>query len=144
MWRERIQALTQKAEFAKPASVASIGDAEEKLGVQLPAELTEILRESDGIMGEYGLGLLWPIDRILTDNVNFRDSADFGSLYMPFDCLLFFSDAGNGDQFAYSILQTEVTRNDIFVWDHENDSRTWVAPSLGVFYNWWLTGKLKI
>jgi hypothetical protein len=144
MWRRRIQSLTSKVTFANPATFVSIDDAEEKLGVQLPAELAEILRESDGVMGEYGLGLLWPIERIKANNVNFRDSADFRRLYMPFDCLLFFGDAGNGDQFAYSIVQGEVRRNDIFVWNHEDDSRTWVAPSLGVFYEWWLSGKLKI
>jgi hypothetical protein len=32
----------------------------------------------------------------------------------------------------------------VFVWNHEDDSRTWVAPSLRVYLEWWLTGKIKI
>ncbi len=52
---------------------------------------------------------------------------------MPFDCLLFFADGGNGDLFGYSILNGIVQRDDIYVWNHENDSRTWVAPSLKIF-----------
>jgi hypothetical protein len=144
MWRERINSLTAKAEFSAPVTAASIAIAEQAIGVRLPADLVAVLNESDGISGEYGLGLLWKIERIKEENRRFRSIPDFKDLYMPFDSLLFFGDAGNGDQFAYTVLQGEVRRDDIFVWDHENDSRTWVAPSLGVFYDWWLTGKLKI
>jgi hypothetical protein len=112
--------------------------------VEFPAQLASLLKESNGVQGEYGLGLLWSVERIEEDNLKFRTFPDFRKLYMPFNALLFFGDAGNGDQFAYTILEGEVRRGDIFVWDHEDDSRIWVAPSLSVFYDWWLTGKLKI
>ena len=144
MLRERIKSLSAAATFSQQASAGSIAGAEVALGVRFPAELSSLLEESDGVSGEYGLALLWPVSRIQKDNLEFRGSEDFRTLYMPFDCLLFFGDAGNGDQFAFSILQGEVRRSDIFVWNHEMDSRSWVAPSLGTFYDWWLTGKLKI
>ncbi|NUW33907.1 SMI1/KNR4 family protein [Nonomuraea sp. SMC257] len=48
-------------------------------------------------------------------------------LYMPFNPLLFFADYGGGDQFAYVV---DPGRHDIFVWDHETDSRRWVADNL--------------
>ena len=64
--------------------------------------------------------------------------------YMPFDCLLFFSDAGNGDQFAYTIAGGEVRRPDIFVWNHEDDSRAWVSSSLRSFLPDWISGKLAV
>nr|WP_329202312.1 MULTISPECIES: SMI1/KNR4 family protein [unclassified Streptomyces] len=48
-------------------------------------------------------------------------------LYMPFDALLFFGDNGGGDQFAF--VQTP-RRPDVFVWEHETDSRRWVAGDL--------------
>jgi hypothetical protein len=32
----------------------------------------------------------------------------------------------------------------IFVWNHENDSRTWVAPSLEIYLDWWISERLKI
>jgi hypothetical protein len=112
--------------------------------VALPEELRTLLEEADGIVGEYGLGVVWPIARIIEDNLTFRGSKEFRDLYMPFDCLLFFGDAGNGDQFAYSLAGGEIRRDDIFAWDHENDSRTWVAPSLSTYLEWWLTGRLTL
>ncbi|AAS41993.1 hypothetical protein BCE_3082 [Bacillus cereus ATCC 10987] len=51
---------------------------------------------------------------------------------------------GNGDLFGYSILNGMVQRDDIYVWNHENDSRTWVAPSLKTFMEWWESGKITI
>jgi len=63
---------------------------------------------------------------------------------MPFDCLLFFADAGNGNQFAYLILNGEIRRNDVFVWNHENDSRVWVASSMKQFIEWWLNGTINV
>ncbi|WSL80461.1 SMI1/KNR4 family protein [Kitasatospora sp. NBC_01266] len=60
---------------------------------------------------------------------------------MPFDPLLFFADAGNGDLFA---LLPRIGRPDVFVWNHEDDSRTWVAPSLAKYLEWWLTGQIKL
>lgn len=68
-----------------------------------------------------------PLERIKNDNLAFRADPDFASRYMPFGPLLFFADAGNGDQFAF-VLRDRPT--DVFVWAHETDSRTWIAPSL--------------
>lgn len=52
---------------------------------------------------------------------------DLAELYLPFDGLLFFGDNGGGDQFAFVLRDN---RRDIFVWDHETDSRYWVAGHL--------------
>ncbi|HMJ10328.1 MAG TPA: SMI1/KNR4 family protein, partial [Polyangiaceae bacterium] len=73
-----------------------------------------------------------------------RCSPEFRELYMSFEPLLFFADAGNGDQFAFAITGGVVRRPDIFVWHHENDSRAWVAPSLERYLEWWLLGTLKL
>ena len=62
---------------------------------------------------------------------------------MPFDALLFFADAGNGDQFAFPITAT-AARDDVFVWDHENDSRSWYAASLKSYLESWLTGSRAV
>jgi hypothetical protein len=65
----------------------------------------------------------------------FRRDPDFARLYMPFQPLLFFADAGNGDQFAF-VMRDRPT--DVFVWDHESDSRQMVAPRLATYLEWWL------
>ncbi len=144
MWRDRILSLCSAAEFSAPCSSTVLETTERALGIRLPSELGELLRECDGVLGEFGLGLVWPAPRIVEENLGFRSNVDFPELYMPFDSLLFFADAGNGDQFAYSILAGEIRRSDIFVWDHENDSRTWVAPSLDLYLEWWLSGRIEL
>ena len=142
MWRELVAELTPHASFRPPAPAAAMQEAEEALSQSLPPSLRNLLAESDGIQGEHGLGLVWNVERIVTDNLAFRTSPDFARLYMPFAPLLFFADAGNGDQFAF--LSPPVDRDDIFAWDHEQDSRRWVASNLETYLRWWLTGQLTL
>ena len=144
MWRELISSLSKDCEFNPPAAFFEISAVEESLGVKLPDELKELLKETNGVSGEYGLGVIWTTEEIRKYNTEFRTETDFKDLYMPFDHLLFFADAGNGDQFAFIILNGEIRRPDIFVWNHEDDSRTWAASSLYQYLEWWLSGKLKI
>jgi hypothetical protein len=144
VWRELIEKLCPTSQFGAPATEARLRRLEDSLGLGLPPELRELLLESDGVLGEYGAGLVWTLDRIDSDNRDFRSRRDFRELYMPFDSLLFFADAGNGDQFAFSVLDGIVRRPDDFAWDHENDSRTWVAPSLRTYLEWWLSGRIRL
>ena len=143
-WSELAKSHSANCEFFAPALWADVTSAEEKLAVRFPDELRQFLLESNGLHGEYGLGIIWPVERIVKDNQEFRENMDFQELYMPFDPLLFFGDAGNGDQFAFSILKGEVRRSDVFAWNHEDDSRQWVAPSLSKYLEWWLNGTLKL
>ena len=143
-WPEFIQSLTSIFTLHPPAKGNEVQEAETSLGVLFPKELKDLLQASNGIDGPYGLGLIWNANRIQKDNLRFRQLPEFKELYMPFEHLLFFADAGNGDQFAFGILNGKVRNRDVFVWNHENDSREWVAPSLDVYLEWWLNGKLKV
>jgi hypothetical protein len=143
MWLDKIREMTTHASFAAAANVPQLDSLEKALNVALPSELRTLLLESDGVRGEYSIDLVWPTQRIATDNSLFRSEPNFRELYMPFDHLLFFADAGNGDQFAFPILSGGVS-HDVFAWNHENDSRTWVAPSLGKYFEWWLSGRIKL
>lgn len=144
MWQEIVKHYSSAIIVRGGASESAIQLAERALGVKFPSDLKTLLLESDGIEGEYGLGIVWPLDRIVEENLSFRGSADFKELYMPFDCLLFFAAAGNGDQFAFPIHAGGIHRDDVFAWNHEDDSRTWAAPSLSKYLEWWLNGKLTI
>lgn len=144
MWIELIKSHSDKCEFNVPEINHNIKMTEEQLGVSFHNDLIEVLMESNGVTGEYGLGLLWSTDRIKSENLMFRSNDDFKELYMSFDDLLFFGDAGNGDQFAYPIQNGKIQRNDIFIWNHEEDSRNWIAPNLKAYFEWWLTGKIEI
>lgn len=144
MWRQFFDEKEPNATFRTPASASLIFEVEQSLGARLPTSLASLLSESNGVEGEYGLGLLWEVERISADNAAFRSNPDFLNLYMPFDCLLFFADAGNGDQFAFSLLNGQCRRDDVFVWNHEDDSRNWVAPDLKTFYDGWLSGRIQV
>jgi hypothetical protein len=142
--KKLISSLEPSAAFQPPADVESIRRIEAALGVALPDELRSFLRQCDGVKGAHGVGLVWPATSVLEQNQHFRTFAEFRDLYMPFDPLLFFADAGSGDQFAYRICGGKIIGNDVFVWDHETDSRTWVAPNLERYLEWTLTGKLEL
>lgn len=129
-----------QATFSAPATSDEVRACEAQLGHDLPDGLRQLLGETNGIEGEYGLGLLWSARRIGEDNARFRDSPDFRQLYMPFEGLVFFSDAGNGDQFAVALSGN----NEVFVWDHEDDSRKWIAFTVMRFLEDWMTGRLAI
>jgi hypothetical protein len=143
MWREKVLALQPAASFNDPARPDVLHELECALSLAVPSDLAALLRESDGVSDRYGAGLVWSAARIISDNLSFRSSADFAAVYMPFDALLFFADAGNGDQFAFPITAVGV-RDDVFVWDHEDDSRRWYAGSLEQYLAWWLSGEHPI
>jgi hypothetical protein len=144
MWKELVHKHCADCQFADPASGAQLTQLQNALSVPLPDELRQLLLESDGVHGVYGVDLVWSAERIRKDNLTFRSNRDFRHQYMPFDHLLFFADAGNGDQFAFTVLAGEVRKPDVFVWNHEDDSRVWVAPSLAKYLEWWLTGRIKV
>ncbi|WP_207946675.1 SMI1/KNR4 family protein [Actinomadura sp. 7K507] len=115
-----------------PANAAALTAAERHLGRSLPSELTGLLLETNGIVGHHGVDAVWPLEQIVEQNLQFWSDDSFADLYMPFDALFFFGDNGGGDQFAF--VQTP-PRPDVFVWEHEDDSRRWVAGSLLDYLN---------
>ncbi len=143
MWKKHHSQYFIKLKFKKSSYKGCTRRSSKNLQVELPNDLYQLLQETNGIAGEYG-DFIWDASKINTENMNMRNIVDFKDLYMPFDCLLFFADGGNGDLFGYSILNGIVQSDDIYVWNHENDSRTWIAPSLEIFMEWWESGKITI
>lgn len=115
------------AELAEPAASSALAEVERVLGQPLPEDLASLLRECDGVRGHYGTDVVWSAERIAEENASFRASADFATLYMPFEPLMFFGDNSGGDQFAFVRIPL---RDDVFVWDHETDGRSMVANGL--------------
>ncbi|PFU37953.1 SMI1/KNR4 family protein [Bacillus cereus] len=143
MWKNTIRSISSNLSLKNPATKDELAEVQKNLQLELPNDLYQLLQETNGVEGEYGQ-FIWDASKIKIENMNMRNIFDFKDLYMPFDCLLFFADGGNGDLFGYSILNGIVQRDDIYVWNHENDSRTWVAPSLKIFMVWWESGKITI
>jgi hypothetical protein len=119
--------------FWHPAQERDVAAAEHALGSILPGELRGLLLESDGLADRYGTSVVWTAGEIARRNGEFRVEAGFRELYMPFDAMLFFGEAGDGDQFFYRILDGQVRHPDVYIWSHETDSRIWRAPTLAVF-----------
>ncbi|MEU3693185.1 SMI1/KNR4 family protein [Streptomyces narbonensis] len=127
MWREQILQAMAGAELGAPAGEEALAAVESALGQPLPPQLAGLLRECNGVRGRFGLDVVWSAERIAKDNAGFRGARDFTELYMPFEPLMFFGDNGGGDQFAF--VRTP-QRDEVFVWDHETDSRYLVSYGL--------------
>jgi hypothetical protein len=144
MWREFILQQEPSATYFPGGTETQITSLEKAVGVVIPDNLKQLLTESNGVLGKYELRLIWPVEEIIKRNVKMRTDPIYHESYMPFDNLLFFADAGNGDQFGFRIIQGKIKGPDVFSWNHEDDSRMWVAPSLQLYLEWWLTGKIKL
>ncbi|MFE0087493.1 SMI1/KNR4 family protein [Streptomyces sp. NPDC058991] len=142
MWKEAAAEALPDVEFRAAVDATALAEAERRLGRSLPSQLTALLMETDGMVGEYGTDVVWSLDRIVEQNLLFWSPNTFPGLYMPFDPLLFFGDNSGGDQFAFVLVPE---RPDIFVWDHETDSRLWAAGELADYLqrsltdegDWW-------
>ncbi|HZC07107.1 MAG TPA: SMI1/KNR4 family protein [Ktedonobacterales bacterium] len=136
MYRELIARLDAEATFHPPATLEELRGAESRLGVTLPAELRDALLETNGAEVAYGVGLVWSSEEIARRNLDMRREWRGGEWRaMPVDHLLFFGELGNGDLVCIPVT-LEGAGNCIFLWDHEDDSRTSVATSLAD----WLQG----
>jgi hypothetical protein len=130
MWRELIGSAFTDAKFYIPASDREIGHAEREVGIEFPAELRQLLMETNGASANYSAPLVWSVDEIIAQNRHVRSSADFAKLYQPFTDLFFFGAEGNGDQFAYRVVEGRVSETTIYEWDHETDVRDVFAVDL--------------
>lgn len=145
MWKTFTGSLNEDFGYFPSVQKHRILQTENMLNVTFPVDLSDFLSETNGLYHKKSYtNMVWSVEAIEQTNLDFRKNTDFAKLYMSFELLLFFGDAGNGDQFAFRILSGEVRMSDIYVWDHENDSRIWIAPSLKTFIEWWSAGKIEI
>ncbi|MFI9811945.1 SMI1/KNR4 family protein [Saccharothrix variisporea] len=135
MWVEMMSALLPDARFFPPAEEARLGEVAEQLDAPLPNDLLSLLAETNGVQGAFLVDVVWSVDRILSDNRDFRTRSEFAGLYEGFEGLLFFGDNGGGDQFAF----LSDGRPGVLVWQHEDDERRVVASDLAEYLNRALT-----
>lgn len=111
------------------AAQPQIDAARRELGHPLSPQLTSLYSETDGLFDEWGYAYVLPIADVVARNHDLRTDVAYRSTYMPFGSLVFFGQLGNGDLFGHPVLPERV-RDDVFVWDHEDDSRNWYAPDV--------------
>src|SRR5262249_52381969 len=83
--------------FLPPVSPAAVAAAENALGCALPDDLKQLYSQTDGVSANYGAPLVMPLQQAVRENETLRHSPDLRGLYMPFDHMLVFGGAGNGD-----------------------------------------------
>src|SRR5579863_7464431 len=129
MWCELIQRICPGCTFYLPATRDQISRLEKTFQVRLPdnVDLASLLYETNGVGKGGEINTVWPIETIEKMNSDFRSVPILGETFASFDQLLFFAGAGNGDYFAFDVTNGEITRQDIIVWDHEDDRRRVVA-----------------
>ena len=124
MWRQlalKVAAGNPYVRLNPPASNSDIQAAERALGIALPSDLVEMLRQFDG--DNY---FVFSCQQSIDTNLMLRNI----TAWMPLDCLLFVAGNGCGDYFGYPITGDGVKDAEIFMWEHEYDNRVYKANGL--------------
>lgn len=127
MWRVKILELNRDNPFATlnpPATETQLSNISSTFKLTVPDELEALLKEVNGDGSTF-----LSTELIIKDNLSLR-KLDW---CMPLDVFLFFAENGCGDYFGYSIKKNGEIDNNIFMWDHESDSRNWVSNGLAHF-----------
>lgn len=144
MWKKYVSSISKDYQFKAPATKNELQVIQEELNVELPMALAELYSETNGVYGDYGVSYIWSTQQLVKENMFFRTLHEYRDSMMPLHNFLFFSDAGNGDLFGYSLLNGRVHDDNIYVWNHEDDSRIVIASSLEEFIEGWFTGRISV
>ena len=150
-WKEKIEQAqtTGEVRYAFEPPITSLEKKEflYKLKINFPKHLLGLYEESNGVIAMLDhiiIGdLIWPSRKVVEENLKFRRDKNINDIYAPFNDFLFFADAGSGDQFAFKIT-SNFPGPEIYAWDHEDDSRTQIAPTLEDFLTGWISGNIRM
>lgn len=121
------------------AAPAELGEAETVLGVRFPDELRELLREMDGVRDEPAyLLLILSVREIVSENLAMRQFDERRRLRVAVGRLLFFAADGNGDLYAFPVVDGVARGDAVLWWNHEADSVEGIAGSLRDFLRRWV------
>ena len=126
--------------FHSPATEQALQALEREFSITLPEQLRELLLQTDGVDDEFDCPIVDGVPEIAAMNRAARDASH--DHCMPLDHLFFVSSCyGNGDLVGYGLRRDRWPHPALFRWDHEDDSRTWLAPDLKTFLLWGFKGK---
>ena len=141
MWREMVERICDDCSFFPPADKNAMDEVEAALGTPAPDSLLGLWRETDGVKNRHGG--IWSVRQAVEQNLELRSYPEQNDLYMSFETMFCFADAGNGDLFFFPVqADGKINRPDVFVWEHETDNRKWVAANLEKFVEQWFHGAM--
>ncbi|MGN7942529.1 SMI1/KNR4 family protein [Virgibacillus sp. 6R] len=144
MWKGYLSSISKECQFKAPATETEILSIKKDLNIDLPKKLADLYYETNGVYGNYGISFIWSLEQMIKENLFFWTLHEHKESMKPLDTFLFFSDAGNGDLFGYSIGNGNIQYEDIYLWNHEDDSRSIIASSLEEFIKGWIGGEISI
>jgi SMI1/KNR4 family protein SUKH-1 len=109
-----------------PPNVSTVRDAEDALGCRLSDSLQGLYAHTNGLLDEWGYAYVLSISELVEQNRQFR--GEYSDVYMSFNDLVLFGQLGNGDMFFQPSIPE--ANDNVFVWDHEDDSRNWYARDI--------------
>ena len=144
MWKDQLISISKECQFKAPATEADISLIKRELDIDPPEKLAELCKETNGVFGNYGISFIWSTEQMVKENLFFRAIHKQSDSMRLLDTFLFISEAGNGDLFGYSIENGSIQNDDIYVWNHEDDSRCVIASSLEEFIKGWILGEISV
>lgn len=132
--RETAALCFDDCELFAPVPTTAVAAAENSLGCALPEELKQLYSQTDGVSAHYGAPLVMPLRRAVEENEALRRSPELRGLFMPFNHMLVFGGDNNGDLFFFPIHSNGSLASNVFIWDHESDSRSYFANTLKDFF----------
>jgi hypothetical protein len=109
-----------------PPRQEAVREAEQKLGCHFASSLRSCYQQTDAVTDEWGYAYILPVADLVQQNQQLR--TQYRDLYMSFDDLIAFGQLGNGDLFFQPLAPPG--NDNVFVWDHEDDSRRWYATDV--------------
>jgi SMI1 / KNR4 family (SUKH-1) len=124
-WTHIAEAASLRPVTPAPSDEAVL-EVERTLHARLSASLRDLYSLSDGLVDAWGYAYVLSLEDLRQHNQVFR--REFRAVYMPFDDVLLFGQLGNGDMLFQPLLPQG--NENVFRWDHEDDSRTWYATDV--------------
>jgi hypothetical protein len=136
MWLKKLLDYSEKSSNsfinpAPPVTKDELAAVHKALG-EIPQELELLLCEFNG-----DGSVILSAEKMIETNF-MRRALDY---YMPLDCLLMFAENGCSDYYGFPIRKDGL-RSYVYLWDHEFDSRTWIAGSLEQIMDKYCNGEI--
>ncbi len=136
MWRELFSEKFPDAVFYPPVPDGEIEHAQAKIGLPIPADLSELYFETNGVyFADAYMWIVWSIDDLIKENIYMHTSKDIAFYGKSFGNLLFYGSLGNGDLLAINSDLASPAEESVGIWDHEEGEYLGQVASLRDYFD---------